>query len=380
MSARRSPEAPPSPVPHDADVAAPMAVAPSEQPSIIRLPPFVQNTEAHLNFERFIVSAASSLLAVRTYLAATGYPQVGGNGLHIAHMLWGGFLLVAALLLAITVLGRQVRIISAVVGGIGFGIFIDELGKFITSDNNYFFRPAIPLIYTIFVLIYLGYLAALDRMRPSPEAALPQAIDLIEGGVIDGLSHADWIRARNLLLRSNVDHPLTPLLLTALDDIEERRDVRQSAASRLLDALQRRYRWLIRQQWFVLVVLAVATAHSLWSVADVVVSSAKLERELSLWSADAIRAAAQLVSAAMIVIGAIRWKTSSRLAAYRWFKRGVLVSLLAVQVMSFYVAQIEAVWGLLTDLALLGALNFAINQESQAPGRHPDVEPTPLSR
>ncbi|HEU5432392.1 MAG TPA: hypothetical protein VFU81_12060 [Thermomicrobiales bacterium] len=371
MAASRSPEAPSAPLPHEVGAATARR---------IRLPVFVQNTEAHLNFERFIVSAAASLLAVRIYLEATGFPQVGGGGLHIAHMLWGGLLLVVALLSAITLLGRQVRIVAAVVGGAGFGIFIDEIGKFITSDNNYFFRPAIPLIYAIFVLIYLGYLAALDRLRPSPEAALPQAIDLIEGGVIDGLSHADWIRARNLLLRSNIDHPLTPLLLTALDDIEERRDVRQSAASRLLDALQRRYRWLIRQQWFFLVVLAVATVHTLASVADVAVRAATLEHELSFWSADVIRAAAQLVSAAMIVTGVIRWKASSRLTAYRWFKRGVLVSLLAVQVMSFYVAQIAAVWGLLTDLLLLGSLNFAISQETAGVGRPPNAEPTPLSR
>jgi hypothetical protein len=272
-----------------------------------------------------------------------------------------------------------VRIIAAVAGGAGFGIFIDELGKFITSDNNYFFQPAMPLIYVIFVLIYLGYLAVLDRLRPSPEAALPQAIDLIEGGVIDGLSHADWVRARNLLLRSDIDHPLTPLLLTALDDIEERRDVRQSIASRALDTLQRDYRWLIRQQWFFLAVLVVATVHTLGSVVDVAVRAATLEHELSLSSADAIRAAAQLISAAMIVVGLIRWKASSRLTAYRWFKRGILVSLLAVQVMSFYVAQVAAVWGLLTDLLLLGSLNFAISQETADIGHRAEA-PMPLSR
>ncbi len=356
------PSAPP--IAQEQDGSTIVAGSPVEQPAEIRRSIVVQNVEAHLNFERFIVSAAASLLAVRIYLEATGYPQVGGNGLHIAHMLWGGLLLVVALLIAITLLGRQVRIVAAVVGGAGFGIFIDELGKFITSDNNYFFRPAIPLIYAIFVLIYLGYLAVLDRMRPSPEAALPQAIDLIEGGVIDGLSHADWVRARNLLLQSPADHPLTALLLTALDDTDERRNVRQSAAARLLDRLQRGYRWLIRQQWFVPVVLALATAHTLASIADVAIRATTLEHELSLWSVDVIRAGAQLVSATMIVIGLIRWKTASRLDAYRWFKRGVLVSLLAVQVLSFYVAQIQATWGVLSDLLLLGALNFAITQES----------------
>ena len=40
-----------------------------------------------------------AVVGTRWYLQATGYPQVGGGELHIAHMLWGGFLLVVAALL-----------------------------------------------------------------------------------------------------------------------------------------------------------------------------------------------------------------------------------------------------------------------------------------
>ena len=37
--------------------------------------------------------------------------------------------------------GQTRQALAAIVGGAGFGTFIDELGKFITSDNDYFFRP-----------------------------------------------------------------------------------------------------------------------------------------------------------------------------------------------------------------------------------------------
>ena len=44
--------------------------------------------------------------------------------------------MVLAIGLLVTFLGRSPRFPSAVVGGVGFGFFIDELGKFITSDNT----------------------------------------------------------------------------------------------------------------------------------------------------------------------------------------------------------------------------------------------------
>ncbi len=101
--------------------------------------------------EIFFVSAVFSLLLVRFFLFVTGYPQLGGDGLHIAHMLWGGLLMLISITLLLAFLGRRVQQLAAVLGGLGFGVFIDEIGKFITSDNNYFFRPTIGILYAIFV-------------------------------------------------------------------------------------------------------------------------------------------------------------------------------------------------------------------------------------
>ena len=53
----------------------------------------VRSAESEL-LDTFLVSAVASVLVIRVFLEATGYPQLGGGGLHVAHVLWGGFGLV----------------------------------------------------------------------------------------------------------------------------------------------------------------------------------------------------------------------------------------------------------------------------------------------
>jgi hypothetical protein len=55
--------------------------------------------------EAFTIIAIATILITRLYLRLTGYPQVGGGDLHIAHALYGGALMMFALLIGWLVLG-----------------------------------------------------------------------------------------------------------------------------------------------------------------------------------------------------------------------------------------------------------------------------------
>jgi len=99
-----------------------------------------------------LVSFALSVSAIRIFLEITGYPQIGSDELHFAHVLWGGLLLFASSLLPLIFVNKRILDISALLSGIGVGLFIDEVGKFITQTNNYFYPAAAPIIYVFFLL------------------------------------------------------------------------------------------------------------------------------------------------------------------------------------------------------------------------------------
>jgi hypothetical protein len=86
--------------------------------------------------DTFLVCAVVTIIVIRLQLWYTDYPQLGGGGLHIAHLLYGGAFMVLAIALLSSYLGRPRRLPSAVLAGVGFGFFIDETGKFVTDSPS----------------------------------------------------------------------------------------------------------------------------------------------------------------------------------------------------------------------------------------------------
>jgi hypothetical protein len=127
-----------------------------------------------------LLSFAASVSLTRFYLTLTGYPQIGSGELHIAHALWGGLLLVMAALLPLIIANRWVYTASALLAGVGLGLFVDEVGKFITQRNDYFYPTAAPIIYTFFLLAILLFLNVRRFTDTNPHAELHRALGQIQ--------------------------------------------------------------------------------------------------------------------------------------------------------------------------------------------------------
>lgn len=146
--------------------------------SQVREPVRRGGVERYLLVTLFCFAATVSL--VRLFLEITGYPQIGGNTIHIAHVLWGGLILFAAALLPLIYANRWVYDFGAVSAGVGAGLFLDEVGKFITQSNDYFYPAAAPIIYVFFLLMVLLYFQVKQSNRRDPRSTFYRVLDAVE--------------------------------------------------------------------------------------------------------------------------------------------------------------------------------------------------------
>ena len=126
-----------------------------------------------------LLAFAGSVALTRLFLEVTSYPQLGRGELHIAHVLWGGLLLFIAALLPVIWINHWVYTVSSILAGIGVGLFIDEVGKFITQSNNYFHSAAAPIVYAIFLLTVVVYFQVRRAAPDNARSALYWALDAL---------------------------------------------------------------------------------------------------------------------------------------------------------------------------------------------------------
>lgn len=341
---------------------------------------FIRNFEAGIYLESFLVAAVASLLAIRLFLQITGYPQIGGGELHIAHMLWGGLLMLASIIILLSFLSKASARLAAILGGIGFGTFIDEVGKFVTSDHNYFFQPAVALIYVTFILIYLATRAIQTKRNYSPQEYLVNALREMEEAALHDLDEEERGRSLLYLERSSPDNPL----VASLRDLLARTTgvpvpTNPWQLTRIKLFVKSLYHYVSGFRWFPLIVVGFFVAQLIINVVyafvlvffiglgweqilDVRVVRAVAERMKNLSFTDSAELGSSLLSGFFVLCGVIRIRRS-KLLAFRMFERSILVSIFLTQVFAFYKEQFSALLGLFLNIAVLIALQFMIDRE-----------------
>ncbi|QTE31153.1 hypothetical protein [Pengzhenrongella sicca] len=301
----------------------------------------------------FFVATVVTVLLTRGLLAAAGYPQVGGNGLHIAHVLWGGVLMALAFVLLLSFAGPVVRPLGALVGGVGFGLFVDEIGKFVTSDSNYFYEPTAALIYGVVVALLLVGEALQGRTAPRGPEALAGAVDHLVAGVAGGLSPRARDAVRGLLADAG-DAPgadeVRALVAEVEDDADELPDP-IGAVARWVVAASRR---VVRRGWAPWVAVTVLTVTGLLTVGRGLLAWVGGRDDVPAWVVLGM-VVSGLVSFACSVLGLARVRSDAR-TGYEWFRRSVLISLLVTQICLFRLDQWAAVVGLALDLVVLAVV------------------------
>lgn len=334
---------------------------------------FYRNSRARDQLELFLLSAVSSLLLVRFYLQVTGFPQIGSGGLHIAHMLWGGALMLVAIAIALSFVGARALRITAIIGGIGFGVFIDEIGKFITRDNNYFYQPAIGIIYAIFIILYLIF-NFLSRNRPltSREYQL-NALNQLEEAVVKDMNPTEKARVQDLIHRADPTDPLTKQLQRFLDQVQTIPSGQPHRVRRILDRISKAYEhfWLRKDssQWIrafflgevALFVISVGgnTYGNIQGILGMSAQAFSYDTELAIG-----QLGASLVAAGFAIWGAIVLR-QSRMRAYEQFRRATLVNIFLTQFFMFARTEFDALPGFFFNLIILGLIGYAIRQEQR---------------
>ncbi|HYK96427.1 MAG TPA: hypothetical protein VE011_11280 [Candidatus Dormibacteraeota bacterium] len=337
-----------------------------------------RNTDAPWLIESFFVVAVASFLGIRWFLAITGYPQLGANGLHIAHMLWGGLLLVVAVLLLVAFLDRSVVYLAAMVAGLGFGTFIDEIGKFVTADNNYFYRPAVALVYASFVVVFLVARAFVGRRQISRREAISNALHQLATFANGPIEPDDRARITRLLSLADPKSERTRLAMEYLADLPSTAE-RHSIIERAREQLAQAYEALMENPLADRALTVGVVVYAVLAVAGVglvaLAGGGSGSQSDASTGAVAIQVGSTIAGAGLVARGVISLPTS-RIAAYRWFIRGTLVWILITQVFVFYSSQLAGLGGLVIDLVAYGSLRFAIIREMVAGRDQPRQVPT----
>jgi hypothetical protein len=307
----------------------------------------------------FLVAFAVTVIATRVYLELADYPQLGNSVLHIAHALWGGLLLFVAVLLPLGLANRWAIQASALLGGMGTGLFIDEVGKFITQANDYFFPPALSIIYGFVLLTIFIYLHFRRPRQPDPRQALYHAWEGLQDALDGDLNAAEAARIEvQLAIAETSEREEIVSLARAMSGFLQGEKQHlpaagvgywQRTAARIDTLGQRLGRRMHRMIVSGLLILWVALAISY--IVVLAQEGANLDSQVVQWRVPLM--AIQAVVGTLMIVALVAWLAGKEKLGLKLGVGGFLLSLVALQTLYFYLSQFSALTATLLQLAFL---------------------------
>jgi hypothetical protein len=309
-----------------------------------------------------LVAFCATVILTRVYLHLTGFPQLGNSVLHIAHALWGGLLLFVAVLLPLALANRWAIGVSALLSGLGIGLFIDEVGKFITQTNDYFFPPALSIVYGFVLLNVFVYLYFRRPRQPYPRQAMYHALEGLQEALDGDLDteEAARIEAQLAIARQSDQNEIVSLANAISAYLREEKQQLVAAepdywkrAIMRVDALGLRLgRRVHRAIISVLLILWVVFVISY--IAILALGGANLDSQVLEWRGALI--VIQVVVGGLMVVAALAWLNRNEERGLKFGVLSFLLSLVALQTLYFYLSQFAAITATLLQLAFLQIL------------------------
>jgi len=340
----------------------------------------VKRSSAADNLLLFLVTAAASVLLTRLFLFVFDYPSIGGTHFHIAHAIFGGALLTASYLLLLCFHGRRVRQLTAVLAGLGFGQFIDEIGKFITRDNNYFYQPVPVIIYVCFIMMFFAYRRLEQYTLKDPREL---AYDLIEK--LEDLADNKFFHQN----RAEIKETISKILMApkssyqyfahGVNQLIEAIPTRMNPRPhRIATRIRSSWKWLDdfsserRPVFYGMIgIFLVYVGLTFWTMTTFIyrVSQDTLNPALLGfnsridWAVYLAELSSQVVSALWMCQGFVKLVRRQRRKALVLFKNGIAINILITHVFAFYIEQFSAAISLSIMLILFVLVENILDEE-----------------
>jgi hypothetical protein len=244
-------------------------------------------------------------------------------------------------------------------GGVGIGLFIDEVGKFITQANDYFFPPALPLIYGFVLLNVLVYLLFRRTPKASPRQALYHALEGFQD-VLDGdldAAEADRIETQLAIAKRSKQAEMVALATTLGEYLQKEKE--HLAAGQL--GVWKRFILRIetggqrlgrrRHRALITVVLLGWVVFVVGYIAIITRGGPNLDSQVLQWQTPLI--VIQVVVGILMIVAVLFWLTGKEDLGLKFGVSGFLISLIALQLLYFYLSQFMALSATVVQLVII---------------------------